>query len=410
MNVKSFLFYGLLVVTTIVALNFFEKNQMQSADCTTPYLSGAANWSFSKGWQVDVDEMQYFNTLDSREKMDYRFKESNNTISYHYNAIGLMYVDLVSRTLFFWQGDLQSLVTLQQFFHIIFSFIVLLLLPTLWKKISFFLLYTINPLILYLVDFPYYYFWQVIPTAILLIYLLRDKKINNSVFLLSILFSFIVIIRPSTLFIVLFVLLVIGVKERFLIKGFMSMALLLGLTFMLKPDSVNQPWHTMYIGVGAYPNEYNITLSDSDGFKRFEEERGGKILGCSTNITNNELYEVYIGDFIKNKYFKILQESPELIVKNAFLNIFQSYGLGHKANNYIVNYISVFIGALLVVFLLYFKEYLLFLAIGIASISFSPYYPPIAAYMFGSYILIIYSWIVIINHLIAKRKNYHDTC
>ncbi|HFU74787.1 MAG TPA: hypothetical protein ENK66_00930 [Arcobacter sp.] len=409
MKVKSFLFYALLVFITMVALSFFEKNQMQSGDCTSPYLSGAANWSFSKGWQVDVDEMQYFNTLEKHEKVDYRFKESNNTISYHYNAIGLMYVDLVARTIFFWQGDLQSLVTLQQLFHIIFSFIVLILLPSLWQKISFFLLYTINPLILYLVDFPYYYFWQVIPTAILLIYLLRDKKINNGIFLLSILFSLIVIIRPSTLFIILFVLFFIAYKERLLLKGFLSIALFLGLTFILKPDSVNQPWHTMYIGVGAYPNEYNITLSDSDGFKRFEEERGGKILGCSTNITNNELYEVYIGDFIKNKYFMILQESPELIVKNAFLNIFQSYGLGHKANNYIVNYISVFIGFLLIVFLLYFKEYILFLAIGIASISFSPYYPPIAAYMFGSYILIIYAWIIIFNHLI-KRKHYRDSC
>jgi len=406
MKLKHFLLYFILLSISIIALNIFEKNQMQSANCTSAYLSGAANWSFQEGWNVDATEMGYFNTLNAEEKMNYRFKESNETISYNYNAIGLMYIDLLSRTLFFWQGDLQSLVTLQQVFHLLFSFFVLLLLPSLRKKIFFFLFYTVNPLILYLVDFPYYYFWQIVPTGVLLIYIIRDKHINNLIYFLAILFSLIVIIRPSTLFIVLFVLAYIAYKERVYLKGFISLLLFFILMFILKPNSVNQPWHTMYIGVGAYSNEYNITLSDSDGFKKFEEERGKIILGCSTNLTDNDLYEEYISDFIKQEYFKILNHSPELLIKNALLNIMQSYGFGHKANNKWINYSSSLLGIVLVLLLLYYKEYLLFLVIGISSISFSPYYPPIAAYMFGSYILIVYAWMISIQHIAINREEY----
>ena len=408
MKLKNSLLYIFLIFITIFVLNVFERNQMQSANCTSAYLSGAANWSLSEGWRVNIDEMNHFNTLSASEKMNYRFEQTDETISYNYNAIGLLYIDLVARTLFFWQGDLQSLVTLQQIFHLIFSFSILFLLQSLWKKIAFFFFYAVNPLILYLVDFPYYYFWQIVPTGIFLLYILRGRNINNMIYLLSILFSLIVIIRPSTLFIIMFVLFFIAYKERVFLKGFLALSLFFSLTFILKPDSVNQPWHTMYIGVGAYSNEYNITLSDSDGFKKFEKERGKTILGCSTNLTNNEIYEEYIGDFIKKEYFNIMHDSPELLIRNAFFNIFQSYGFGHKANKEWINYVSIVFGLLLISMLLYYKEYLLFLVIGIASISFSPYYPPIAAYMFGSYILIIYAWIVSVNNILRKKENRDD--
>lgn len=399
---KKIILYILAALFLVFTLKFFENNQQQSADCTSAYLSGAVNWSIGEKWQVNISEMEYFKTLNAEDKIDYRFTKTDNTVPYAYNAIGLMYVDAVSRAIFFWQGDLQSLISLQQLIHVLLSFLILFLLTSTRQKVLFYFLYVVNPLVIYLVDFPYYYFWQVIPTTILLIYILRNKKIKNMIFLIAIIFSIIFIIRPSTLFILLFVLGYIGYKESKL-KALMAIALFLGLGFLMKPDSVNQPWHNMYVGVGAYSNEYNIELNDSSGFKKFEKETGEKILGCQTNIENNELYEEYINDFIKKEYFDIIEESPFLLIKNALLNVLESYGFGYKPDLMSINYFSAFIGLVLMMLLLYFGEYVLFFAIGIASASFTLYYPPIAAYMLGSYILIVYAWIVILGKLPIRK-------
>lgn len=389
---KKIILYILAAILLVFALKFLENNQQQHPDCTSPYLSGATNWSLGEGWKVNLPEMEYFKTLSAEDRIHYRFTATDKTESYAYNAIGLMYMDAFSRTIFFWQGDLQSLISLQQLIHILLSFWILLLIKSSRQKILFYFLYAVNPLIVYLVDFPYYYFWQVIPTAVLLIYILRNKKIGNMAFSIAIIFSVIFIMRPSTLFISLFVLGYIGYKESKL-KALISIVLFLGLSFLMKPDSVNQPWHTMYVGVGAYSNEYNIELKDESGYEKFEREIGQKTTG---GCKKDALYEEYVSSFIKKKYFDIIEESPFLLMKNALLNILESYGFGYKPNLMVINYFSAFIGLVLMLLLLYFGEYILFFAIGISSASFTLYYPPIAAYLFGSYILIVYAWIVII--------------
>lgn len=401
-NFKIYILYLFAAFFLIIALFFFENNQQQSADCTSAYLSGAANWSMGDGWEVNIPEMEYFKNLSEEDRINYRFNRTKKTESYGYNAIGLMYIDAISRNIFFWQGDLQSIISLQQLVHILLSFLILFLLKSLKQKVLFYFLYVVNPMIIYLVDFPYYYFWQIIPTAILLIYILKDKKINNMIFIIAVLFSFIFLIRPSTLFIVLFVLGYIGYKENKL-KGLLSIVLFLGLSFVMKPDSVNEPWHTMYVGVGAYSNTYNIELKDESGYEIFEKETGQTTTG---GCKKDPLYEEYVNNFIKKKYFGIVENSPILLMKNALLNILESYGFGYKPNMMNINYFSAFIGFILIMLLLYFGEYILFFAIGIATVSFTPYYPPIAAYMLGSYILIVYAWIILIER-IWKNKEFN---
>ena len=61
-------------------------------------------------------------------------------------------------------------------------------------------------------------------------------------------------------------------------------------------------------------------------------------------------------------------------------------------------------GVIMMLLLLYTKQYILFLAIGFAGGGFTPYYPPIGAYMFGSYILIVIAFIGVIDYFILKRK------
>jgi len=401
MNNKIVIFIAIIFL--LFPLKFFENNQMMSAGCMSAYPSGAANFINGK-WEVNIPEMEHFSDLSPEDKINYRFNKHEDNYPYGFNAIGLMYINVLSRNLFFWQGDLQSLISLQQLVHILLSLFIILLLKTFKKRLLFYFLYAANPLVLYLVDFPYYYFWQVIPTAAFLIYLLRGKKIGNAIFILSVVFSFIVITRPSVLFLVVFILCYIGYKEG-KIKGFFAILLFFLLAFLMKPDAHYEPWHTMYIGVGAYENPYNIALRDASGFDKFQTETGKVIEGCENSFSEEkiELFKNYSNGFIKNEYLSVLKESPFLLLKNAILNTLESFGIGYKYEWTMFNYLSALVGLALILMLLFYKEYGLFFAIGISSLSFTPYFPPVAVYMFGSYILIIYAWILIIDKLRRKK-------
>ena len=169
------------------------------------------------------------------------------------------------------------------------------------------------------------------------------------------------------------------------------------------PSHSQAPWHTMYVGIGAYKNPYNIQLADEEGYKFFYNQTGKKM--NSTNINDPQLIDEYY-QILKKEYFRILSENPKLAIKNALLNIFQSYSIGYKVGNERIAYASAFLGLLMIVLLLYSKQYVLFLAIGLLSGSFTPYYPPIAAYMYGSYILLVVAFIHIIEYLLAYKHKF----
>lgn len=393
---KTQLVYVTGLIITLLVLIMCERNQMESADDLSPYLSGAANWSIGQAWRVVPAELDIFKNLGPEEKFNYKFSASGGAVAYGYNAIGLMYIASIARYLFFWQGDLHAVMTLQQCVHLLLSFSVLVLLKSWRQKILFFVFYVANPIIAYYVDFPFYYFWQVIPSVVMILYMLLGKTAGNSIFFISIVFSMIFITRPSTLFMELFVIGYIAQKEN-LVKGAIAILVFLALGVMMKPNSVNEPWHTTYVGIGGYPNKYNITLHDADGYNAFKKGTG-KTINSKTCIENIDLYKQYLA-FIKDKYFAILHESPGLLLKNAVLNVLGSYGYGYMPNHMALNYLSVFVGLILALLLLLYREFPLFFLIGISSMSFTLYFPPIGAYMFGSYILVIFAWIRVSDSL-----------
>ena len=76
------------------------------------------------------------------------------------------------------------------------------------------------------------------------------------------------------------------------------------------------------------------------------------------------------------------------------LNTLQGYCIGYiNKGGDIFNYIIAFLGVLNVGILLYYKKYSWFLMIGISIGAFTLFYPPIQAYMYGAYLLIILSFI-----------------
>ena len=162
----------------------------------------------------------------------------------------------------------------------------------------FFFLYAINPLVLYFVSFPFYYFWQVLPTAAVAIALLsspRDEKprvkallggalvVTTGFFLGISLLS-----RPTTIGIVALFYGLVAFKRVLPISRVIAALAVTVLTF----TALNSPtdrsfWHSAYIGIGAYPNPYVDRFSDNAGYELFEAERG---IQLNKNIEGNYYY------------------------------------------------------------------------------------------------------------------------
>lgn len=392
---QNYLIYIVGLFITIFMLNFLDKNQMQSPNNVTPYLSGAVNLEFGEGWMVNPDDIEKFDSLTPKERIEYQFKPSDDDSlrEYKFNAVGFLYIVYFAKKIFFWQGDLEAVKSLQQLLHLTISILILYLLKSNRDRVLFFGLYVINPLVLWYVNFPFYYFWQSIITSILALYTLSNIRVKNYIFLIATLFALIFITRPSTLFIALFTLGYIAYRERLLKIGALAIALFFILSFSMRAESVNEPFHTMYTGVGAYPNSYEVKLDDVASYSKFEEATGEKIVAGVTQNEDIELYQKYV-EFIKGEYLNILSQSPLLLLKNAILNTLEAYGFGYKNGDFmILNYLSAGVGLVLITLLLKFREYALFFAIGFSSISFTPYIPPFVGYMFASYILIAIAWI-----------------
>ncbi len=389
----------LLIILMICSLYLMDFNQTMSPNWIGPYLSAAANFDYSSfDMYVDFSEIHKFSLLSNTEKFSYSFPSSNNVILYDYLAKGYLLILLLSKKIFFFVGDLDSLKYLQYVVHICISLSIISILDEKYKKIMFFILYSINPIVLYFVNFPFYYFWQVVPSYIFLYYYVKNKEINNKIFILTLIFFLIYMTRPTVLFIIIFFYFLYAYRENFL-KSFIAILIFLGLSFGIKSNSIG-PWHTMYIGIGAYTNSYNITLSDNQAYKFFYNKTG-KVMN-SFNVTDKSLHEEYYA-IMEKEYFAIVKSDPMMIIKNATLNVLQSYSFGYKVGNIKIVYLSIFIGMIIVTSLLYFRQYILFFAIGLAGGTFTLYYPPIPAYMFGSYILIVFA-IINIFHSIKNLR------
>ena len=145
----------------------------------------------------------------------------------------------------------------------------------------------------------------------------------------------------------------------------------------------------MYVGLGAYPNPYVEKLSDNAGYEMFTERTGISLsFSIGGNYYNDEVQEKFRKVF-EEEYLHVLKNSPWLLARNAVLNGLQSFSLGYFTSSRLLSYLSCVCGLLVLIWLVLQRRFIWVMAIGIHSLSFTPYYPPIHAYMFGAYILII---------------------
>lgn len=387
------------VIVIFVALKLMDFNQTTTAMWIAPYLSAAVNFDWSNfSLLVSMDEVKSFSHLTQEQFFSYHFTKTDNLIEYNYLAKGLVIALIFAKKIFFWMGDLKALQYLQYVVHIGISLLILNIFKENYKKFLFFFLYAVNPLILYFVNYPYYYFWQVVPSVIFIYWYLKKDISLLMLVVFSVIFSYIYITRPTVLFLIILFYILFAFRDSYK-KSFIGFSIFVVLVSIAPKLSIG-PWHTAYVGIGAYQNPYNIKLDDEEGYKYYKNQTG-KIIN-SSNVMVEEIKSDYY-NVLKQRLIKIVKENPMMFVKHMLLNITESYSVGYKVGNKTLIYLSAFLGLLMMVLLLYTKQYILFLAIGFASGSFTPYFPPIGAYMYGSYILLVVAFIGVVEYFLRKR-------
>jgi len=388
-----------LAVIMILAIYLMNFHQMEGAMWTGPYLSVAHNFNLSN-IRLNWDEIEHFAHLPKEEMFNYNFHYEDSQISNNYAYFSFAFIIFLVTKIFFFLGDLEAIIISQAIIHIIISLLIINKLKYNYEKLIFFLLYAINPVILYFVNFPFYYFWQCIVSAIFVYYYITKKRFNNYIFLITIIFVIIFLARPTVLFLILFFYIIYGYRENWK-KALVSIILFFCIISIAPKSDKNTgvPWHTVFEGLGAYANTYSIEIYDAYAYKFFTKNTGKTF--NNYKVEDAKTYSEYI-DTLKKGYLKILREDPILIIRNAILNILSSYSFGYKTGNDILINISIILGLIMVILLLYTKQYILFVAIGLTNISFTPYFPPIAAYMFGGYILLVLGFIGIIRFFLNK--------
>ena len=315
----------LIIVMLYIALRLTDFHQSMTSFWVGPYLSAAINFDWTTfTLNVNWDEIKVFSSLSNSEMFQYQFIQTDNLTLYDYLAKGLVLLLIFAKKIFFWQGDLEALQTLQYMVHISLSiFVITRLLSGRYQKVLFLVLYAFNPLVLYFVNYPFYYFWQVIPSFIFIYWYYNQYKTGNLIYIFSFVFAFIYITRPTVLLLIVLFYILYALRDSLkkALVGFFIFIVLINLA----PSLSIGPWHTMYVGIGAYGNEYRVELSDNDAYNYYKQETGKEV--NSGNIMISKIKNDYY-DFLKNRILEIVNENPLMMIRNMAYNVAQSYSFG----------------------------------------------------------------------------------
>ena len=396
----------LVAAALILAASFlFNTDRAQSAVWFGPYLSAAANVGWGE-FRYDLDETIAFRDMTAEERRAYRFKHSDRLIPYKNNAVGYSYVAFAATSLFPWLPDVQALELLQILLHVGLSVWVIALLGTQVQRLLFLVLYALNPVVLYFVTFPFYYFMQAIPSFALLILLiaksrgLRPQSVATSVAFLAgaAALAIVYLTRPTTIGAIagFFLLAVFVVGPRWVVAG--GLVLFVALAHSGPAPSDNNPWHTAYIGVGAYPNDYVEAFNDNVGYALYEEKTG---VPLNASLGGN-LYESGVAnryaDITRAAYVSILERDWPRLLRNVVLNTLQGFSPGYVAGQpYWLHLLFAATGLIVLAALAWSRQFVLILLIGITAGTFTVLCPPIPAYMYGAYALLVYGFIRVLD-------------
>lgn len=385
---------ALAAVAMVAGALVFWNQASQTSAWIYPYFSGAANLGLDFAWKIDTAAYPSFAQLPYAEQLEYEFLrgQPDNLTSYSILDRGYVFIVWIAQTLFFWMPSIKAVLWFQVVFHVASVLWVLSLLSNTRQRWIFFLAYAVNPLVLHFVTFAYHYYWQVVPALLWLAYETRGGvRLEGRIYWMVAAIMLVFLVRQSTLILCLFMLGYWVWKERTLHAW---VALLAMLVFVLLVKNPSQPWHTAYIGLGAYPNAGGIALSDESGYSRFKALSGTQIntIPPDGNYYDTKVRSAYY-DALRKELIAYAAQHPGELVRNALLNTAQGYSLGYVTKSRVLNYLSAGIGALVLALMLWRGMFLQIALLLAGIVGFVLYFPPIPAYMFGNYLLL--AWVLV---------------
>jgi len=407
---KIVLFIFCLLSVKAISL-LVDRGKIMTPEITVPYFSGAALSGTSGQWIFNLKEVDTLKKLSAipdpalrRQAIDnFRFSEKQDSIhTYQLNQPGLIYAIQLAKCIFFFQGDIGALKSLQLLLHTVFCFLIMISFKSNQKQILFFLLYFINPAIIYLTIFPFYYFWQAIGSYILVLLLLNKKYRNISALILTaILLAWIYHVRISTLPLSIFII-VFGFYTIPLM--FRSIALLIFVfsVYLMEPVYLSKhPGHVMYSSLGAYPGSPVKGFADNISFENYSKATGKDFSYTSTPSMYDP--EVIMGEakWGMNEFLSFAKDHPLIIARNAVLNICESFAFGYLTASMALTYFSAFLGFGFLMLLIIRKKYTNIIILLISTCSYILYLAPVPIYLYGTYIL---STFVLIDLIPDKRR------
>jgi hypothetical protein len=407
---NKFYLLSLITILFVVQVAFLLPNKGMAPAWSTAYFSGSVEYSIFGTWIYDINQVDIFKSLKGFDIYFHSFEGSNKKIvENNYNSMGYLYLVLFAKSIFRFLGPIGAIVLLQLLVHIITSYLIVVGIKKDENKLLFIIFYFLNPLVLYFTIYPFYYFWQVVPSFIVL-YILNQQKLSATsiIFLLS-LITFSVIIRQTTILVSLigFFLLVKKLSNKLKIVGIiLPLLILFSYNKYFNSTKGMSPWHTIYIGIGAYPNNIMQGVSDNNGYSKYELLTSEKVdASLEGNIQNDIEFRNRYFERIKLEYFSVLKENPTVILRNAFLNFFAAFSIGyHGKFPFMINLFISFMGLLIAMLYIKNRMYIEFLIISFSHITFTLYYPPIYAYFFGSILLNVYFGIELFGRCFFNEK------
>jgi hypothetical protein len=390
---------------------FQNRKQMDRPD-TYIYFSGAANISKMFDWKISISDYNNVKNLSINQYQSYKHQRTKDLKNFQNNSYGYVLIIYIAKTIFYFLGDIQAVILFQVIVHLfICVWLILFVFDNDFKRYLFLLLYAANPVIIHFVTFPFYYFWLFIPSISFIVYILRPNW-RNLTLISSIPFCLLsILIRPTTVFLVLYLYLAslfyVQNKRSKIISLLTIIAITAGIYSVKNINNIskkmNFPAHQLYVGLGAYPNSVGIdSLSDATGLNFFKSSTNILYYNDPTGAKSSNLTPLY-NRIILKRYVEIAKNNPLLIIRNAFYNILQSFSMGYDVDRRWVTNLSTILGGFILLFLAFRKQWIWIAALLFVSISYVWYFPPIPAYNFAAYPLLVTSLILSFNDIISEH-------
>ena len=385
----------------------FRNTRMQHPIWVVPYTSGAANWSPGQPWKVALgDDIIYKDKSIEQRWVDVAqpAQDASKLIEFSAHDEGWMWVLWFTRKIFPFLGDLQGVVLLTVILHLAFSALILNRLNPGWQRYLFTLIFICNPITLHLVTFPYYYYWQAFPSLLaIILWQYRDKVNIWHLPGIALFLALCIAVRPNVIFICV---LVLALTLYFIRHWVAYLSLILfTLCFLSIPKANKMLWHTVYAGLGAYPNNDSLYLSDESSYASFKNKTGVTLdTALGANYYNLQLRDEY-NQHLKTESLEYIKSHPVRSLKNIILNlsigVLSPYKPGSPAWIY---YVQAFLGLIFFGFLIWLRQWPVIIGLALSLGCIAIIYPPIAAYAVGGLVFTAWGLTQIISLIISRPK------